>query len=135
MSSIDLTKNKSKSWKALEDNGWNWKTINSNYCIPYWYGSNPYVFPMGTPMMLINTNAMVTLLMPIWNLMTYSMMGGVHPLVPAIQVPVIIFCSNQPIDNNCATTNISGSYSWKWWWTKQPTNFTTRPNVGGGVVL
>ncbi len=47
-------------------------------------------------MMLISTNAMVTLPMPIWNLMTYSMMGGVHPLVQAIQVPMIIFVPINP---------------------------------------
>ncbi len=40
-------------------------------------------------MLLINANAMVTLLMPIWNLMTFSMMGGVCPSVLAIQVPMI----------------------------------------------
>lgn len=57
---------------------------------PYWYGSNTYVFPMGTLMMLINTNAIVTLPMPIWNLMTYCMTRGVCPLVPTIQVHVIV---------------------------------------------
>lgn len=51
---------------------------------PYWYGSNPYDFPMGTPMMLMNTNVMMYLLMPIWNLMTYPTMGDVCPLVPKI---------------------------------------------------
>ncbi len=56
----------------------------------YWYGSHPYVFPMGKPMMLISTNAMVTLPMPIWNPMTYSMKRVVHPSVPTTQIHVIV---------------------------------------------
>jgi hypothetical protein len=51
---------------------------------------------MGTPMMLINTNAMVTLPMPIWNSMMYSTMGGVCPLTLAIQVLMTIFVPINP---------------------------------------
>jgi len=52
-----------------------------NGVLPYWYGSNPYVFLVGTPMMPMNTKPMATLLIPMWNLMMYSMIGGVHPLL------------------------------------------------------
>ncbi len=52
-----------------------------NVVPPYWYESNPYAFPMGTPIMPMNTKPMATLPIPIWNLMMYSMTGGVHPLL------------------------------------------------------
>jgi hypothetical protein len=47
---------------------------------PYWYGSNPFGFPMGTPMMPMGTNPMSSLLMLMWNPMMYpSMLEGVRP--------------------------------------------------------
>jgi hypothetical protein len=48
----------------------------SNMTPLYWYGSNPYTFPMKTLMMQINTNIVPTQLM--WYLMQYpSMTQGV----------------------------------------------------------
>ncbi len=58
--------------------------------VPPYHMGPTHVFPMGTMMMLINTNIMVTLSMPIWNLMMYSMTRGVCPLVSTIQVHVIV---------------------------------------------
>jgi len=56
----------------------------------YWYGSNPNNFPMGTPMMPMNTNLMTVLPMPTWNMMTYPMLKGVCPSIPTTQVLVAI---------------------------------------------
>jgi hypothetical protein len=57
---------------------------------PYWYGSNPYAFLMETLMMSMSTNATMSLQMPIWNMMTYPTMGDIDPLVPKIQIHVIV---------------------------------------------
>jgi len=49
---------------------------------PFWYGSNPFGFPMGTPMMPMGTSPMSSLLMLMWNPMMYpSMLEGVRPSV------------------------------------------------------
>jgi len=42
---------------------------------------------MGTSMMPMSTNLMITLPIPMWNPMTYSMVGGVCPSTLSTQVP------------------------------------------------
>ncbi len=59
----------------------------------YWYGSNLYVFPMGTPMMLMNTNPMINLPMLLWNPMTYFMLNGVLPSIQTTQILMTIHVS------------------------------------------
>jgi hypothetical protein len=78
----------------LEDNRKRLDSEQNLIIIPsYWYGPNLYVFPMGTPMMLMNTNSMTSLLMLLWNLMTYPMLNGVLPPTQTTEIPMTILVS------------------------------------------